>query len=50
MQICPVNLSRRSPSYEMRLAKYAKRGFEVRAVQYITVQQYNENSPVQQYI
>ena len=26
-----VDVSRRSPSYEMRLAKYAERGFEVRA-------------------
>ncbi|GMH44409.1 hypothetical protein BSKO_12361 [Bryopsis sp. KO-2023] len=25
----PINLTRRSPTYEMRLAKYAKRGFEV---------------------
>lgn len=25
----PVNLTRRSPTYEMRLAKYAQRGFEV---------------------
>jgi len=25
----PINLSRRSPTYEMRLAKYAARGFEV---------------------
>ena len=25
-QIIPIDLSRRSPSYEMRLAKYAKRG------------------------
>ena len=29
-QLNPVDLTRRSPSYEMRLAKYAKRGFEVR--------------------
>jgi len=28
-----LDMSRRSPSYEMRLAKYAKRGFEVRPVQ-----------------
>ena len=28
-QLNPVDLTRRSPSYEMRLAKYAKRGFEV---------------------
>ena len=28
-QINPVDLSRRSPSYESRLAKYAHRGFEV---------------------
>lgn len=25
----PINLTRRSPTYEMRLAKYAQRGFEV---------------------
>jgi len=25
-----IDLTRRSPSYEMRLAKYAKRGFAVR--------------------
>ncbi|GMH44672.1 hypothetical protein BSKO_12624 [Bryopsis sp. KO-2023] len=28
-QINPLNLTRRSPTYEVRLAKYARRGFEV---------------------
>eukprot|EP00854_Cymbomonas_tetramitiformis_P018187 gene18187-21666_t len=28
-QILPVDMTRRSPTYEMRLAKYASRGFEV---------------------